>query len=124
MRGKQDHSKQDYSKERALRRQQTDAEFLIWQCLRGRRLHPCKFRRQHKVGPFYLDFVCLEIGLIIELDGSQHLEPKQLQADELRTLYLEKMGYRVLRFWDDDVLRDTGAVLDEIAREAQAPRSR
>lgn len=117
MRGKQDHSK-----ERALRRQQTDAEFLIWQCLRGRRLHQCKFRRQHKVGPFYLDFVCLEIGLIIELDGSQRLEPEQLQADELRTLYLEKMGYRVLRFWDDEVLRDTGAVLDEIAREAQAPR--
>ena len=122
MRGKQDHSKQDHSKERALRRQQTDAEFLIWQCLRGRRLHQCKFRRQHKVGPFYLDFVCLEIGLIIELDGSQRLEPEQLQADGLRTLYLEKMGYRVLRFWDDEVLRDTGAVLDEIAREAQAPR--
>lgn len=116
MRGKQDHSK-----ERTLRRQQTDAELLIWQCLRGRRLHECKFRRQHRVGPFYLDFVCLEIGLIIELDGSQHLEPRQQHADELRTLYLEKMGYRVLRFWDDEVLRDTDEVLDEIAREVQAP---
>jgi very-short-patch-repair endonuclease len=115
MRGKQDHSKDG-----ALRRQQTDAELLIWQCLRGRRLHECKFRRQHRVGPFYLDFVCLEIGLIIELDGSQHLEPRQQHADELRTLYLERMGYRVLRFWDDEVLRDMDAVLDEIAREVQA----
>ena len=116
MRGKQDHSR-----ERGSRRQQTDAELLIWQCLRGRRLHECKFRRQHRVGPFYLDFVCLEIGLIIELDGSQHLEPRQQQADELRTLYLERIGYRILRFWDDEVLRDTDAVLDEIAREVQAP---
>jgi len=115
MRGKQDHSR-----ERMLRRQQTDAELLIWQCLRGR-LYECKFRRQHRVGPFYLDFVCLEIGLIIELDGSQHLEPQQQQADELRTLYLQKMGYRVIRFWDDEVLRDTDTVLDEIAREVQAP---
>jgi very-short-patch-repair endonuclease len=116
MRGKQNHSK-----ERALRRQQTDAEFLIWQCLRGRQLHECKFRRQHRVGPFYLDFVCLEIGLIVELDGSQHLEPEQQHADGLRTLYLERMGYRVLRFWDEEVLRETDAVLEEIARQVQRP---
>lgn len=116
MRGKQDHST-----ERTLRRQQTDAELLIWQRLRGRQLYECKFRRQHRVGPFYLDFVCLEIGLIVELDGSQHLEPQQQHADGLRTLYLEKLGYRVLRFWDDEVLRDTDSVLDEIAREVQGP---
>ena len=116
MRGKQDHSR-----ERGLRRQQTDAELLIWQCLRGRRLHECKFRRQHRVGPFYLDFICLEIGLIVELDGSQHLEPQQQHADGLRTLYLERMGYRVLRFWNEEVLRDTDSVLDEIARAVQAP---
>ena len=116
MRGKQDHSR-----ERSLRRQQTDAEFLIWQCLRGRRLHECKFRRQHRVGPFFLDFVCLELGLIVELDGSQHLEPAQQHADGLRTLYLEKLGYRVLRFWNDEVLRDTDAVLDDISRVVQAP---
>ena len=116
MRGKRDHST-----ERGLRGQQTDAELLIWQCLRGRRLHECKFRRQHRVGPFYLDFVCLEIGLIVELDGSQHLEPQQQHADGLRTLYLEKMGYRVLRFWNDEVLSGTDSVLDEIARAVQAP---
>ena len=116
MRGKQDHST-----ERGLRRQQTDAELLIWQCLRTRRLHECKFLRQHRVGPFYLDFVCLEIGLIVELDGSQHLEPQQQHADGLRTLYLERMGYRVLRFWNDEVLRETDSVLDEIVRAVQAP---
>jgi very-short-patch-repair endonuclease len=116
MRGKQDHST-----ERTLRRRQTDAELLIWQCLRGQRLHECKFRRQHRLGPFYLDFVCLEIGLIVELDGSQHLEPQQQHAYGLRTLYLEKMGYRVLRFWNDEVLQDTDSVLDEIVRAVQAP---
>lgn len=116
MRGKRDHST-----ERGLRRQQTDAELLIWQCLRTRRLHECKFLRQHRVGPFYLDFVCLEIGLIVELDGSQHLEPQQQHADGLRTLFLERMGYRVLRFWNDEVLRETDSVLDEIARAVQAP---
>jgi lysyl-tRNA synthetase class 2 len=115
MRGKQDHST-----ERTLRRQQTDAEYLIWQCLRGRRLHECKFRRQHRVGPFYLDFVCLELRLIVELDSSQHLEPEQQHADGLRTLYLEKLGYRVLRFWNDEVLRDTDAVLYEIAQATRA----
>lgn len=102
-------------------RQQSDAELLIWQCLRGRRLHECKFRRRHRAGPFYLDFVCLELGLIIELDGNEPLEPRQQQADDLRTLYLERMGYRVLRFWEDEIRRDTGAVLDEIAREVRAP---
>ena len=116
MRGKQDHTR-----ERALRYEQTDAEFLIWQCLRDRRLHECKFRRQHRVGPFYLDFVCLELRLIVELDGSQHLEPAQQHADGLRTLYLEKLGYRVLRFWNEKVLRDTDMVLDEISRAMQAP---
>lgn len=113
--------KQDHSKERTLRHQQADAELLIWQRLRGRRLHECKFRRQHRVGPFYLDFVCLEIGLIVELEGNHDLEPVQHHADGLRTLYLERMGYRVLRFWNDEVLRDTDSVLDEIARATQAP---
>ena len=109
MRGKQDHSR-----ERALRREQTDAELLIWQCLRGRRLYECKFRRQHRVGPFYLDFVCLEIGLIIELDGSQHLEPAQQHADGLRTLYLERLGYRVLRFWNDELFSNPNRVMATI----------
>ncbi|NDK40069.1 DUF559 domain-containing protein [Pseudoxanthomonas gei] len=117
-------AKRDQGKERMLGRQQTDAELLVWQCLRGRRLHECKFRRRHRAGPFYLDFVCLELGLIIELDGNEPLEPRQQHADDLRTLYLERMGYRVLRFWNDEVLRDSGAVLDEIEREARAPRGK
>ncbi|RZA32264.1 MAG: endonuclease domain-containing protein [Lysobacteraceae bacterium] len=111
--------KQDQSREHALRHRQPDAELLIWQFLRGGRLHECRFRRQHRVGPFYLDFVCLEIGLILELDGSQHLEPEQMHADGLRTLYLQKLGYRVLHFWGDEVLRDTDLVLDEISRAVQ-----
>ena len=110
MRGKQDHSK-----ERMLRRQSTEAEHRIWQCIRNRRLHDCKFRRQHRIGPYIADFVCLEVGLIVELDGSQHLEPGHQQTDTIRTAFLQRLGYRVIRFWNDDVLRDTDAVLDEIA---------
>jgi len=113
--------KREQGKQRMLGRQQTDAELLVWQCLRGRRLQECKFRRRHRAGPFYLDFVCLELGLIIELDANEHDEPGQQQADDLRTLYLERMGYRVLRFWNDEVLRDSGAVLNEISREVRAP---
>ena len=105
MRGKQDHSR-----ERSLRRQRTDAELLIWQCLRGRRLHECKFRRQHRVGPFYLDFICLEIGLIVELDGSQHTP----EADAPRTTFLEGLGYRVLRLWNSDVIENRDGVLETI----------
>jgi len=68
MRGKQDHSR-----ERSLRRDQTEAERLLWQCLRKRDLLGHKFRRQHRIGPYYADFVCLSAWLVVELDGSQHL---------------------------------------------------
>ncbi len=115
MRGKQDHSR-----ERTLRREQTQAELLLWQCVRNRRLHGFKFRRQHGIGPYFADFVCLELGLIVELDGSQHLEPQQMEKDARRTRFLEALGYRVIRFWDDDVLRDTDCVLDEISRMMRA----
>ena len=115
MRGKMDHSR-----ERTLRRQQTQAELLIWQCVRNRRLHDFKFRRQHRIGPYFVDFVCLEAGLVVELDGSQHLEPGQQQSDLRRTGYLQQLGYRVIRFWDDEALRDTDKVLDEISRVLQA----
>jgi very-short-patch-repair endonuclease len=105
---------------RQLRRNQTDAERRLWHYLRGRRLLNLRFRRQHPIGPYYADFACLELGLVVELDGGQHNEPRGLYRDGVRSDVLAGYGYAVIRFWDNDVLRDTSAVLEVIARCAEA----
>ena len=105
---------------RGLRRRQTDAERRIWSRLRGRRLLGYKFRRQHPVGPYFADFACLEIGLVVELDGGQHGLPHALLHDGVRTDVLAGHGLEVVRFWDNDVLRDTDAVIAAIARKITA----
>ena len=94
---------------RALRRESTDAERLLWFHLRDRRLG-VKFRRQQPVGPYVVDFLSIEAALVVELDGSQH--HADLDAD--RTRFLERRGHRVLRFWNHDVLVHTEAVLEQI----------
>jgi very-short-patch-repair endonuclease len=99
---------------RDLRRNQTDAERLLWARLRARRLCGLKFRRQEVLGTYVVDFACLEPKLVIEVDGGQHAE--QAPKDAARTGYLEALGYRVIRFWNDEVLRDPDAVLEEIGR--------
>jgi len=101
---------------RGLRKRSTDAEQLVWQHLRDRRLGGFKFRRQHPIGRYIVDFVCTECRLVVELDGSQHMV--NLTADEKRTRDLAQAGYRVLRFWDNDVLRNTDAVLAAILAAA------
>jgi very-short-patch-repair endonuclease len=98
--------------QRTLRCHATDAERKLWQGLRRRQLDGCKFRRQHPFERFIVDFVCLERRLVIELDGSQHLD--NLASDAARDSFLEKAGFRTLRFWNDDVLRHTSAVLETI----------
>jgi very-short-patch-repair endonuclease len=100
---------------RALRAAQTEVESRLWQRLRNRQLEGAKFRRQHPIGLYIADFFCLEARLIIELDGSQHGEEHEQQADERRTEYLESNGYRVLRFWNEEVLDDIDGVLETIA---------
>ena len=105
-------STRNHQRERGLRRDQTEAECVLWQHLRDRRLLGWKFRRQHRIGPYFADFACLEAALVIELDGSQHLT--QQHHDDARTRFLETQGYRVLRFWNDDVLRETDVVLTAI----------
>ncbi|GAB2455347.1 hypothetical protein GCM10027082_02340 [Comamonas humi] len=99
---------------RALRQGATDAEQLLWQHLRGRQLAGCKFRRQHPVGPYVLDFVCLEHGLAVELDGGQHADPDAQQRDAHRTHWLQQQGLRVLRFWNHEVLQQTSEVLEQV----------
>ena len=97
---------------RALRKRMTDAERLLWRHLRNRELGGWKFRRQYPVGPFIVDFICVEKNVVIEVDGGQHAENEEL--DTQRSAYLNKMGYRVLRFWNNEVLQETEAVLEAI----------
>ncbi|MGH8614101.1 MAG: endonuclease domain-containing protein [Gammaproteobacteria bacterium] len=84
----------------------------LWSRLRGRRLDGVKFRRQQVLGPYVVDFLCLEPKLVIEVDGGQHAE--QVSNDLRRTEYLKVSGYRVIRFWNHEVLGDPDAVLESI----------
>ena len=95
---------------RFLRKNLTEAEQKLWSRLRRKQLHGFRFRRQRPIGPYIVDFVCLEASLIIEVDGGQHAE--QISKDEVRTRFLEKEGFRVIRFWNNDVLANTDGVLD------------
>ena len=104
-------------RQRLLRRAMTDAEQLLWQALRGRQMLGYKFRRQHPFEDFILDFVCLEKKLVIEVDGGQH--SIQAEADAVRTDRLVTAGFRVLRFWNHEVLRQPEAVKEKIWFELQ-----
>ena len=99
---------------RQLRRQSTDAEALLWRLLRGRQIASAKFRRQHSFSPYILDFYCHELKLAVELDGGQHNEEAGRRRDARRDAYLAEHGIRVLRFWNNDVFRETEAVLEAI----------
>ena len=104
---------------RKLRKSTTDAELRLWLQLRNRNLGGFKFRRQHPLPPYIVDFICIEQNLIVELDGGQHIE--QITHDTNRTAFLESKGYRVIRFWNDDVLKKTEIVLEEVLRQLIAP---
>ncbi|MBW1918467.1 MAG: DUF559 domain-containing protein, partial [Deltaproteobacteria bacterium] len=104
---------------RNLRQQQTDAETKMWHLLRDRRLDGKKFRRQHPIPPYVVDFYCHDAALVIELDGGQHAESRRY--DEKRTAFLEQNGLKVLRFWNNEVLQETEAVLETIWQALQVP---
>jgi very-short-patch-repair endonuclease len=108
------------SRARTLRKSLTDVENKLWSQLRGRQVSGVKFRRQHPIGPFIVDFCCVERGLVVELDGSQHAERNA--ADERRTRLIERSGYRVLRFWDNEVLINLYGVLERISETLEDPR--
>jgi very-short-patch-repair endonuclease len=101
-------------KARNLRNSATDAERCLWQHLRLKQLGGFKFKRQVPIAGFIADFMCCELKLMVELDGGQHLE--QSDYDKRRSSVLEKHGYRVLRYWNDDVLLRTELVLEDILR--------
>ena len=98
---------------RQLRRTQTDAERRLWSALRDRRLQDYKFRRQHPLGPFILDFACIEHRLVVEADGGQHTDNER---DEERTAWPANQGWRVLRFWNNDILANPDVVAAAILK--------
>ena len=100
---------------RSLRKRQTDAERLLWSRLRSRQLARFKFRRQQVMGVYIVDFISLEAMLLIELDGGQHAT--QIEYDAKRSSYLNSLGFKVLRFWNNDLLQDIDAVLEFIRIE-------
>jgi len=100
---------------RHLRKNLTDAEQQLWRHLRLRQIDAHKFRRQHPIGNYIADFVCIERKLIVEVDGGQHAD--QLGYDAARTAWLEAAGYRVLRFWNNEVLENIEGVVERV-REA------
>ena len=111
MRGQVNQSILEPALQRRLRNKPTDAERRLWDVLRSRRMHGCKFRRQHPYHHFILDFVCLERKFVIEVDGGQHADSAK---DAARDQFLRQAGFSVLRFWNHDVLNDTDAVAEAI----------
>ncbi|MDH3768502.1 MAG: endonuclease domain-containing protein [Gammaproteobacteria bacterium] len=97
---------------RQLRRNRTLAEHILWRELRYRQCAGCKFRFQHAIPPYVVDLVCLERQLIVEVDGGQHNEG----VDAARTEYLESKGFRVLRFWNNDILENLEGVFQIIEK--------
>jgi chorismate synthase len=98
------------------RKQPTESEEKLWEQLRNRKIHGCKFRRQHPIEGYIADFVCLEKKVVVEVDGGYHDAEQQTKIDEFRTLTLQKNGYRLIRFSNEEVLNKIDWVLDEVKR--------
>jgi len=102
---------------RKNRREMTDAEKWIWEHLRT--IPEIRFRRQHPIGDYIVDFVCLKLNLIIEVDGAYHNEPQQQTEDAIRSEYLREHGFIILRFTNEEVLYDTESVIQTINKQIQ-----
>ena len=106
---------------RDLREVSTKAEQLVWAMVRNRRINGEKFRRQHTIGPYIVDFVCVERSLIVEIDGGYH--DYVVEEDLGRERFLKEQGFRVLRYWNEDVLKDAEAVAQGITNALNAAPS-
>ncbi len=106
---------------RRLRHEETKAERRFWNAVRDRRLDGWKFRRQIPRGNFIVDFVCLEAHLVVELDGGQHNTPEHEAKDQARIEWLENNGYRVLRFWNNEVFENLEGVLTVVTNALSEP---
>ena len=103
-------------KARFLRKNMTKQEKILWQFLRKKTINNLKFRRQYPIGNYIVDFICNEKKLIIEIDGGQHNENKNIIHDQERTKYLENKGYKVIRFWNYDIDNTIEGVYQEILK--------
>ena len=99
---------------KSMRTNATDAETLMWQLFRAKRFMNLKFRRQHVIKPYIVDFYCHEIGLVIELDGGQHNTEDGKAYDAEGTHFLEALDLKVVRYWNHDVLGQTDVVLEDL----------
>ena len=104
-----------------LRANTTAAERILWSVLRGKQMAALRFRRQQPIGPYIVDFFCPSAMLVVELDGGQHCLDQIAAYDEERTRFLESKGYRVLRFWNVEVIRNRDSVAEAIYRAGTAP---
>ena len=104
---------------RQLRTNLTEAEQRLWSRLRRRQLGGCYFRRQAPIGDYIVDFACFERNLVVEVDGGQHTE--RVAQDTKRSEWLDSQGYRVLRFWNNDVLQNVDGVVDTILAALREP---
>jgi len=102
-----------------LRADMPNAEVILWSCLRRRKLAGARFRRQHPLGPYIVDFACVAAQLIIELDGASHETDQAIAHDNRRTRFLEARGWRVVRYSNESIYRHLDDVLDHIAHLLQ-----
>ena len=100
---------------RRLRSNMTAQEARLWSRLRARQLQGLKFRRQHGIGPYIVDFYCPEQSLVIEVDGDSHPDADQIVKDERRDRYFQSLGLRVIRYINDDILKNVDGVLEDLA---------
>ena len=99
----------------------TKEEVKLWNRLKNRQFANFKFRRQVPLGNYIADFLCIEKRLIIELDGGQHNEPNMIASDNERTNYFEKQGYKVIRFWNDEIWNNIDGVMERLIEETYTP---
>ena len=102
---------------RVLRKNSTIYEKRVWNLLKNHQFHGLKFKRQQPIGEYIVDFVCKEAKIIIEVDGGQHNLDENIERDNIRTKYLESLGYKVIRFWNNEIFENIEGVVKKIEQE-------
>ena len=102
---------------RNLRKNSTIQERRLWNLLKNRQFHNLKFKRQQPIGDYIVDFICKEAKIIIEIDGRQHNEPENIEYDKTRTEYLNTLGYKVIRFWNNEIYENIESVILRLKEE-------
>jgi very-short-patch-repair endonuclease len=106
-----------FTKARNLRKEQTEQEKIMWSILRNRKFYGLRFKRQVPLGSYIVDFCCNEKKIVIEIDGGQHNEPSNISYDKQRTEFLETEGYKVIRFWNNDVSNNLEGIYQKLQKE-------